>query len=304
MHFKEVIKKNRFKTKIVLAIYLSIYVFIGLLVDVILYDQGDLLSSLLLLVKFQVIPYATLSMLFIGAISMVITIFMFKSIQLSGDDYIEVSENNKEYKQLYNIVEGLKLAANLRYMPKIYIIKANYMNAFASGWSEKNSMVAITEGLMQKLNREEIEAVMAHELTHIRNEDIKLTLVIGILSNIMLLAVNGLVRIFLKSNSKGAQQAKMILFIFQFILPIITLLLQMWLSRSREYMADAGAVELSRNPNAMANALKKISGDYNKYEYENSNPTRKMAYIFQKGDSMFSTHPDVKNRIDKIMNLK
>lgn len=304
MNYHEVAQINRHKTYIVLSIYLLIYVGLGLLIDIILMNDGDFTSSLIRLINLEVIPIATLSMLAIAVVSIIISILMFSRIQLSGQDYIEITKDNDHgYKRLYNIVEELKIAGSMDYMPKVYIMKANYMNAFASGWSEKNTMVAITDGLYNKLNYAELTAVMAHEMTHIRNQDIKLTLVVGIVTNLMLFVVDWLTFFMLKgSNSEGARKARMILLVLHFILPILTIVLQMWLSRSREYMADAGAVELSRDPIAMANALRKISNDYENNNYkEDSNTTRKAAYIFQKGDSIFSTHPTIKNRINKIL---
>lgn len=95
-----------------------------------------------------------------------------------------------EEKKLYNVIEEMKVAAGLSFMPKVYIIEADYMNAFASGLSEKSAMVAITRGLMNKLDRAELQAVMAHELSHIRHQDIKLTMMASVLSNIMLIIVD------------------------------------------------------------------------------------------------------------------
>ena len=299
--YKKIIEENRKKTYIVLSIYMFIYIFIGLLVDVIIYDYGNLTESLNRLITFQNFPIATVSLLVFGLLSIFISIKLFSRIQLSGEPYLEIKPDNKEFKFLYNIMEELRISSRMKYSPKLYVIEADYMNAFASGWNEKNTMVAITTGLLNKLNREEIAAVLAHELTHIRNEDIKLTLVIGVTTNLMLFVVDWFVLMFLNGKSEGANKAKNILFILHFILPIITILLQMWLSRSREYMADSGAVELTRQPEAMANALRKISGDYKENKYEDTNPTRKAAYIFEPEDSFFSTHPSIKNRIKKLI---
>ncbi|CAA6803401.1 MAG: Probable protease htpX homolog [uncultured Campylobacterales bacterium] len=304
MSYKDIIRKNRKKTKIVLAIYIFIYCCIGLLLDVIILNQGTLSESLKMLINFEVTPIATLIMLGVAIISIYISTKFFHKVLLKGDEYIEVNAKSTDYtaKQIYNIVEELCVAGGIQKIPKVYIVNADYMNAFASGWGD-NSLVAITTGLINKLNREEIQAVMAHEITHVRNEDIKLTLVVGVLTNIMLFVVNNIVYFFMRgSRSKGAQNAKMILLLLQFILPIITIMLQMYLSRSREYMADSGAVELIRNPDAMASALRKISGDYEKNDYPNdNNKARKAAYIFVKGDSIFSTHPNVKNRIKALL---
>jgi heat shock protein HtpX len=210
--YKKVIQKNREKTYIVLGIYLFIYTFLGLLVDIILHDQGGFLSTFKELITFKVFPIFTLSLLLFGFLSILISIKLFSKIQLSGEEYVEIKENNSEYKYLYNILEELKISARMKYMPKLYIIKADYMNAFASGWNEKNTLIAITTGLLEKLNRQEISAVIGHELTHIRNEDIKLTLVIGVTTNLMLFVVDWIVLMFLNGESEGAKKAKTILF--------------------------------------------------------------------------------------------
>jgi len=270
--------------------------------DIIIHNQGAFLDNLHDLITLRIFPIATVSMVGIGLFIMFITMMFFKRIQLSGSKYKEVTADAKDpiEKQLYNIMDELRIAAGMKYIPKIYILDEDYMNAFASGWNEKNTMVAITRGLIEKLNREELKAVMGHELTHIRNEDIKLTLIVGVMANVILFAVDRVVFVFLKGDSDGAKKAKNILLILHFVLPIITLIIQMWLSRSREYMADSGSVELIRNPDAMANALLKISGDYDQHKYNDNNKTRKAAYIFEKGDSIFSTHPSIKNRVEKL----
>lgn len=308
MDFREIQKQNRTKTKIVIAVYLVIYAFIGLLLDVVFQGASianninlNLIDVMVRLINLETIPYASISMFVIGIITVLISIKMFKKIQLSGERSILIDENNKEYKDLYNIMQELKIAGNMMYVPDIYLIKADYMNAFASGWSEDNTIVAITEGLYEKLTRDELMAVMAHELSHIRNEDIKLTLIIGVATNIMLFVINIMVNVFFRSNSKAANQAKFVLLILNFVLPLITMMLNMWMSRSREYMADAGAVELIRDPNALSNALKKISGDYEENNYiMPSNNTRKAAYIYEPKDNLFSTHPSIENRISKL----
>jgi len=301
MNYREIINKNRYKTKIALFLYLLIYIFIGFLLDIVISNSTSMTDTLYKIIHLEQLPIATISMLLFGFVSIIVSIFFFERIQLSGESYVKIEKDNKEYKDLYNILEELKIAAGLKYMPKLYVIKASYMNAFASGWNEKNTMIAITEGLYEKLNRAELSAVIGHELTHIRNEDIKLTLVVGVVTNIMLFVTDWIsFIIFRGNNNDGAKSAKLILLVLHFVLPILTLVIQMWLSRSREYMADAGSVELIRDPKAMASALKKISLDYHANDYHDNNVTRKAAYIFEKGDNLFSTHPSIKNRIKKL----
>ena len=204
-------------------------------------------------------------------------------------------------------------------MPKIYIIDADYMNAFASGYSEKSALIAITRGLMQKLNRSELQAVMAHELNHIRHHDIKLTLMASVLSNIMLMVIDVMFYAVIFGQRKGRDNRLVfVIMILRFILPILTVILLLYLSRTREYMADAGAVELTRDNEPLAKALLKISDDHQqnmqtyKQEYLKTahEDVRRAAYIFdpvqagikpvKSASSLFSTHPSIKDRLKAL----
>ena len=211
-------------------------------------------------------------------------------------------------------------------MPKIYLIDADYMNAFASGYSEKSALIAITRGLLNKLDRNELQAVIAHELTHIRHHDIKLTLMASVLSNIMIIILDIMFRSIIYGSrgnrrrdrdNNGGNVVVLIVILLRFLLPIVTMLLMLYLSRKREFMADAGAVELMRDNIPLAQALLKISGDYaaNKDTYASLYNTpheevRREAYIFdpkQAGISMpqsitsiFSTHPSLSERLKAL----
>ncbi len=216
---------------------------------------------------------------------------------LLGTQYHEVTANNTrslEEKQLYNTVEEMKVAAGLNYMPKIYIVEADYMNAFASGFSEKSAMVAITQGLLDKLDRAELQAVMAHELSHMRHMDIKLTLMASVLANLMLILIDILFYGVIFGSGRRSREREgggwliIIIVVLRYVLPLITVLLMLLLSRTREYMADAGAVELMRDNDPLARALLKISGDYqqnqaryaNEYQNTRHEEVRREAYIF------------------------
>src|SRR5262249_48602584 len=128
-----------------------------------------------------------------AAVSLFISYTLYDKLMLLGTDYHEVTPQTAKgniEQQLYNVVDEMRIAAGLRYMPKVFMIDADYMNAFASGYSEKSAMVAITNGLLKKLNRDELQAVMAHELTHIRHLDIKLTLTASLLANLMVMVLD------------------------------------------------------------------------------------------------------------------
>ena len=241
------LKLNERKTKRVIALFFLIYIAIGLLVDSVIlqsmYPRAPLESIIKALLTLRVIPYATLCMMGFAVISLWITYALYDRIMLLGTEYKEITPESAQTlaeKQLYNVVEEMKVAAGLQYMPKVFIIDANYMNAFASGYSEKSAMVAITRGLMDKLDRAEMQAVMAHELSHIRHHDIKLTLMVAVLSNILLIVLDLLFYSMLyKRDRRDDNRLFMVILVLRYVLPFITVLLTLFLSRTREYMAIA-----------------------------------------------------------------
>ena len=198
----------------------------------------------------------------------------------------------------------MRIASGNNYMPQVYLINDDYMNAFASGWNKENALIAVTRSLAENLNYNELESVIGHEMTHINHYDIRLTLILGILNNIMLFLLDWIYLSNLgrrnNNNNKARNQAEFILLILKIFVPLITFFLNLFLSRTREYMADAGSIELTKNPTAMKNALIKISEYPNKSIKENN--SRKAAYIFNKESffELFSTHPSLKNRIAAI----
>ena len=265
------LKKNERRTRIVIALFVLVYFAVGLIADTVVlqsfYPQVTLGQCFHTLITLQVVPYATLLMLGFAGISLLITYALYDRIMLLGTEYHEItpqSAQSLQEKQLYNVVEEMKVASGLQYMPKVFIIEADYMNAFASGYSERSAMVAITRGLMEKLDRAEMQAVMAHELSHIRHHDIKLTLMVAVLSNILLIVIDILFYsvVFKRDDRRGDNRLLFIIMILRYVLPIITVVLALFLSRTREYMADAGCVELMRDNEPMARALLKISEDH------------------------------------------
>ncbi len=325
------LRSNERKTKVVIAAFILIFIFVGLLFDTFIGMQLYRMSAQQVfdaLLHLRVTPYATLVMIGIAGISLLVTFTLYDRIMLMGTDSFEVTPDTAramDEKQLYNVVEEMKVAAGLNYMPKVYIIEANYMNAFASGFSEKSAMVAISRGLMTKLDRQELQAVMAHELSHIRHHDIKLTLTVSVLSNILLLAIDYLFYSMLFSNNsrssrnKGGNTLLIIVMVLRFVLPIITTVLTLFLSRTREFMADSGAVELMRDNKPLARALIKINSDHfdnaeeNAQEYRQTSheSVRRASYIFDAAkfsgggglSDFFSTHPTLERRL-KALGLK
>ncbi|CAM2823302.1 zinc metalloprotease HtpX [Legionella worsleiensis] len=315
------LKQNERKTHRVIALFFLVYLLIGFIADIFvlqsMYPRITLEQSFWALITLKVVPIATLLMLGFAAVSLLITYALYDRIMLLGTEYKEITPESAQTiqeKQLYHVVEEMKVASGLQFMPKVFIIEADYMNAFASGYSEKSAMVAITRGLMEKLDRAELQAVMAHELSHIRHHDIKLTLMVAVLSNILLIVIDILFySVVYRRDKREDNRLLMVIIILRYVLPIITVLLTLFLSRTREYMADAGCVELMRDNEPMARALLKISQDHeqNADQYAKAygdtphEQVRQASYLFDPShidpvkslSSAFSTHPSVEQRL-------
>lgn len=312
MDFREVIRKNNFRTRLVILTYIAIMLLVGLLVDTVLFanEALGLGGNLLAFLTLKQTPYATVVIMLFTLGGILLIHFYGHKLMLTGMNAREITPENSrnpQEKQLLNIVEELSLSANLGYTPKLYLLETDAPNAFAAGWSEKNTIIGITQGLLARLTRYETQAVLAHEVGHIIHGDSKLTLYVGILANVILTITNIFANIFFLSGGRGgrggkgaANRARLVLLLLNMILPLITQILYLYLSRTREYMADAAAVQLTQDNQSLINALKKIahSHDENNYENESTGQAyRSAAYIFNQGDSLFSTHPSIENRI-------
>lgn len=325
-NWRQAISRNIRKTNLVIALFILIYGAIGFLVDLVAhvgtyYDQfGRPIYLSCTDVAFgifhgQIVPWGMIITAAIAVISVLITFSFHDKLMLLGTQYREITangENSVEENRLYNTIDEMRIAAGMRYMPKVYLIEADFMNAFASGYSEKSALIAVSRGLLEKLTRSELEAVVAHELTHIRNSDIKLTLFVSILSNLMLMIVDLLFYNFYFSANNDRRERNdnvllIVVILLRYFLPLLTAVLMFFLSRTREYMADAGSVELMRDNEPLAKALLKISGDYRankKAVYQQKRTKheeiRRAAYIFDDESSLFSTHPTLKQRLVSI----
>ncbi|AHE66028.1 zinc metalloprotease HtpX [Legionella oakridgensis] len=323
-NWREQLRRNERKTRWVIATFLVVYVVVGLIADTLIlqsyYPNATISQCLHALLTFRATPYATLLMGGIAAISLLMTYSLYDRLMLLGTDSREITPETAktlQEKQLFNVVEEMKVAAGLQYMPKVYLIEANYMNAFASGYSEKSAMVAITRGLLEKLDRAELQAVMAHELSHIRHHDIKLTLMVAILSNLLLIVIDVLFyAVIFRRDRRQDNRLYTVIILLRYLLPLITVVLALFLSRTREYMADAGSVELMRDNEPMARALLKISQDHQNHaeeyavEYGNTahEQVRQASYLFDPSSidpvkslsSAFSTHPSISDRLKAL----
>ncbi|EML1937394.1 zinc metalloprotease HtpX [Providencia vermicola] len=316
MDFRNIIRKNNFRTRLVVISYIFIMLIVGLLADTATHSDERIgfFENMLIFVTFEKLPVATLIILGLTVLGLVYIHFRGHKMMLAGLSAKEITAQNAstpEERQLYNILEELSLSATLRYVPRLYILDSDEPNAFAAGWGAKNALVGVTRGLLQTLNRHEVQAVMAHEVGHIIHGDSKLTLYVGILANVILTITNIFSQLFIRtagrSRNSASNKAQLILLALNFVLPWITQILYFYLSRTREYMADAAAVDLTTDNQAMISALKKISGQHEKQQYDKSgigDAYRSAAYIFNKGDSILSTHPSIENRIAALEGRK
>ena len=220
------------------------------------------------------------------------------------------SVSRQDEPELYNLLENLCISRGLT-MPKLKIIETDVMNAYASGLTEKQYAVTVTRGLMRNLNRDELEAVLAHELSHIRHKDVRLLVIsvifVGIFSFVAQIVFRSLFWGGIGGRSTGRRgNAALLIFIAIAIVAIayfLSIAIRFALSRKREYMADAGAVELTRNPDAMISALEKISGHA---QIENApDGVREMMIENPHNGFMglFATHPPIEKRIEALIDF-
>jgi heat shock protein HtpX len=222
--------------------------------------------------------------------------------------------------QLMNVIQEISIAANVP-MPKVYIIDDTAPNAFATGRDPKHASVAITSGLLEKLDREELQGVMAHEMSHVRNYDIRFAMIVGVLVGSVALLADFFVRFSFwggmgrsRSNRDGGGSSgvQAIFFVIALVLsivaPIASRLVQLAVNRQREYLADASSVALTRNPHGLERALAKISADTEVLEVANratqhmyiTNPIKKFE---ERSSGLFSTHPATVDRINRLREL-
>jgi heat shock protein HtpX len=241
-----------------------------------------------------------------------------------GDQLVLAASGAKEVDpakapQLTNVVQELAIAAGVP-MPKVYIIDDTAPNAFATGRDPKHASVAITTGLLQKLDREELQGVIGHELSHVRNLDIRFSLLVGVLVGSIALLSDFFLRFTFwgggrRSSSRsreGGGGLQAIVFVVAIVLailaPIAARLVQMAVSRQREYLADASSVELTRNPAGLERALAKIATDKEVLEVANratqhlyfTNPIKKFE---ERSSDLMSTHPPIVDRINRLRTL-
>src|SRR3989344_1485121 len=292
--------------------------------------QSNQRKTYILLVFFSLIVIllgAVIGMLFIGSyifgmiFAFIIAILYSLLAYNSGDSMILKSANAKELKKtddpyLFNLVEGLAIAAQIT-KPKIYLINEESMNAFATGKDPKNASIAVTSGLRKRMNRLEIEGVISHEMSHIKNYDIRVMMLVTVLLGVVVLLSDIIFRSFIWAPRNGRSESKgqgaliflAIAIVLAILAPIVAQLMRLAISRKREYLADATGAKLTHYPKGLADALEKIKNDHDvTVDTANKatahlyieNPLREKKSFMAK---LFSTHPPIDTRIKKLREM-
>ena len=281
---------------------------------------------LLFLVFLSFIVYYICMALDLGEFSIIIAIIFsvlstFGSYYYSDKIVLSLNKarpaNKEENLKLVNILDALVVSSGLPCTPKLYVVEDPQPNAFATGRNPKNAVICVTTGLLDKLEYYELEGVIAHELAHIKNYDIRLSAVVSVMVGFVVMLSDWFSRVSFygrphhkdkDDDNNGNAIIMLIGLIFLILAPIFSKLMQLAISRKREFLADATAIEFTRNPDGLISALQKISTDPN--ELKTANSSTENMYIAnpfrnkKKTSSLWSTHPNIEDRIEALRNLK
>jgi len=226
----------------------------------------------------------------------------------------------EENKKLIHILDGLMVSSGLQYRPKLYVADDLQPNAFATGRNTENAVICVTTGLLSKLDYYELEGVLAHELSHIKNYDIRLSAVVSVMVGFIVMLSDWVSRALFwghgrdnDDDDRGNAILMLIGLVCVILAPIFGQLMQLALSRRREYLADSTAIEFTRNPDGLISALQKLDAD--SVELKTANHSTAHMYIVspfrsngntnrKRKTSLFSTHPSIDDRIEALRNLK
>jgi heat shock protein HtpX len=252
-----------------------------------------------------------------SSVSALVSYYFSDSITLALSQAHPVDRQTNQ--ELYRLVENLTIAAGLP-VPRIYIIKDSAPNAFATGRDPKHAVIVFTTGILEKLNKTELEAVTAHELSHVGNYDIRFMTLVVVLVGIVTLLADWFLRISFfgggrrsrdNNDNNGAQIFLIIGLVLAILSPIVATLIKLAVSRKREFLADASGVMLTRYPEALASALEKISRDPEPLEAANKatahlyivNPLRGKHGSVSWFANLFNTHPPIEERIKRLRGM-
>ena len=293
------IRKNKIKTGIIVFGFLT-------MITLIIYY---------LCYFFDVSSYAAMAIaLTFSIISTILTYYNCDKIVLASVN--ARTATREEDLRLTNILDALMVASGLEHKPRLYVIESRQPNAFATGRNPQNAIICVTTGLLEKLDYYELEGVVAHELSHVKNYDILLSAVISVMVGFVCMLADIFTRTMFRSSrsrdrdNKGNGILLLIGLLFLILSPLVSNLIQLAVSRRREFLADATAVSFTRNPDGLISALKKISADDSQMDVaSNGNAYMYIANPFpkkraHKKSSLFSTHPSVEERVEALENLR
>jgi heat shock protein HtpX len=298
--FRERIARNRRNSLLLMTAFLAFITVFGYVIGFAL--LGDPLRAL-----------AGLAVaLVVGVVAGLISYFAGDKMVLAASRAKEITHDRAPV--LFNVVEEMSIASGLP-MPKVYIVEDTAPNAFATGRDPEHATVAVTSGLLEKLDRDELQGVIAHEMSHVANFDIRYSMLVGILVGTTVLISDFFLRGLWfggggrgggRRGGDGGGQLQIIMLLVAIVLailaPLFARLMQLSISRQREFLADATSVRLTRNPKGLADALQKISGDNEVLEVANRatahlyivNPIKRFE---KRSKGLFSTHPPIEERI-------
>ncbi len=287
--FYDHISANKRNSVFLVLIVMGVIIFLGYVIGLFL---GSVLAGVLIAVS--------------------VAIFLTLIGVFSGDDVILSAAkaqpaDKKKHAYLINTVEGLSIASGIP-MPKVYVINDNTINAFATGRSPKSASIAVTTGALEKLNRTELEGVLGHEMSHIKNYDVRFMILTTIMVGIIVLLSDFFTRSFFFSGGDRDNKISPVFLVFALVLailaPIAGYLIKMAVSRKREFLADANGALLTRYPDGLASALKKIKEDGSK---PTATANKAVAHLYFsnpfKNANLLSTHPNIDERIKRLKNM-
>ncbi len=259
-------------------------------------------------------PFSIVFALTFSAISAFISYYNSDKIVLSMSKARPAT--HEEQQKLVNILEALVVSSGIGVTPKLYVIEDGQPNAFATGRDPEHSVICVTTGLLEKLDYYELEGVIGHELAHIANYDIRLSAIVTVMVGFVVMLSDIFTRSFFFSGRKSSNNDSngnailmLVGLIFLVLSPIFGKLMQLAISRRREFLADATSVKYTRNPDGLISALEKISADPDELEVANKSTAHMyFASPFRdnkiKKSSIWSTHPSLDERVNAIRNLK
>jgi len=294
----EDVKRNKIKTGFIVSVFIIV-------ITLILYYIG---------VYFDFGPYAIVFALGFSIISAWASYYNSDKIVLSLNKARPAT--HEEDQKLVNILDSLMASSGLQTKPRLYVVDSPQPNAFATGRNPEHAVICVTTALLDTLNYYELEGVIAHEMAHIKNYDIRLSAVVTVMVGLVVMLADICSRAMIYGGDRDNKNSNGFVILIGAVLllisPIFSKLMQMAVSRRREFLADATAVEFTRNPDGLISALQKLDADTHKLETANSstahmyisNPFKKNANGKKEKTDWFSTHPPISARIEALRNIK